>query len=279
MRTLVFCCLFVALPGLTVSFCPAAGQTPRIEPLPAPRYTITLGARDACVTPQTHLRARADGGAIDVQSRPSGTLEAVLTGTPAADSYMGCTSTATQTFRLVQEFDVSCSDPNERNVSFTLSSTLCGYVRSMRKAAAGVQLASVSVIPGTETVAPLVLSHPPLGVSGTQGRLCNQQLPPVHGPPMPLGKFKLVADFVLDTTASGICNAHAVADFSPDTSLPADWVRMRDPFQGASKKAFGFTISLTAGPPSAVSQSASVPSAPVQVRQAALRLKKSSTSR
>ena len=279
MRTFVFCCMFLALSGLIDSLRPAAGQTPRVEPLPSPKYTVTLGARDACVTPQTHVRARADGGVIDVQLRTPSTLEAALTGTPAADSYMGCTSTATQTFRLVQEFDVSCSDPNERNVSFTLGSTLCGYVRSMRKAAAGVQLATASVIPSTETVAPLVLSHPVLGVSGTHGRLCNQQLPPVHGPPMPLGKFTLVADFVLDTSASGICNAHAVADFSPDTSLPADWVRMRDPFQGASKKSFGYTITLTAGPPSAVPPSASAPSAPAQVRQTALLREKSSSSR
>ena len=67
---------------------------------------------------------------------------------------------------------------------------------------------------------------------------------------MPLGRFTLVADFVLDSTASGVCNAHAVADFSPDTTLPADWVRMRDPFQGVSKKSFGFTFSISTDPPS-----------------------------
>ena len=69
---------------------------------------------------------------------------------------------------------------------------------------------------------------------------------------MPVGRFTLVADFVLDTTASGICNAHAVADFSPDTTLPADWVRMRDPFQGVSKRAFGFSFSISAAAPSSV---------------------------
>ena len=67
---------------------------------------------------------------------------------------------------------------------------------------------------------------------------------------MPLGRYTLVADYVLDTTASGICNAHAVADFSPDTTLPAEWVRMRDPFQGVSKRSFGFTFSVAAGAPS-----------------------------
>ena len=95
----------------------------------------------------------------------------------------------------------------------------------------------------------LTLAHPPLAASGTMARLCNQHLPPLEGPPMPVGRFTLVADFVLDTTASGICNAHAVADFSPDTSLPAEWVRMRDPFQGVSKRAFGFSFSMSAAAP------------------------------
>jgi hypothetical protein len=67
---------------------------------------------------------------------------------------------------------------------------------------------------------------------------------------MPVGRYTLVADFALDTTASGVCNAHAVADFSPDTTLPADWVRMRDPFHGVSKKSFGFSFSISAGAPS-----------------------------
>jgi hypothetical protein len=173
-----------------------------------------------------------------------------MTGTPAADSYLGCTSTATQTFDLVQELEVTCSDPSIQTVSLSLDSSLVGYVRSVRNAGAGVSLASVSVTRASRDAAPLELAHPPLLVSGTHGRLCNQQLPTVQGTPMPLGRYTLVANFVLDTTASGICNAHAVADFSPDTTLPAEWVRMRDPFQGVSKRAFGFTFSLSAAAPS-----------------------------
>ena len=38
---------------------------------------------------------------------------------------------------------------------------------------------------------------------------------------------------------------HANADFSPSGSLPADWVRTRDPFQGVDKKDFGFSLTLT----------------------------------
>jgi hypothetical protein len=225
-------------------------QTPRVAALPAPTYTITLGGRDACVTPHTRMRARADGGIIDVQTPAPNTLTVNMTGTPAADSYLGCTSTAMQTFRLVQEFEVACSDPSIQTVSLTLDSSLVGYVRSTRKAVACVRLASASIAPQSWEGSPVALAHPTHCASGTQASLCNQHLPPLQGPPMPLGRFVLVADFVLDTTASGVCNAHAVADFSPDTSLPAEWVRMRDPFQGVSKKAFGYTFSIAAASPS-----------------------------
>ena len=66
---------------------------------------------------------------------------------------------------------------------------------------------------------------------------------------MPVGRYTLTATFVLDTRASGVCDSHAVADFSPDTALPPEWVRTRDPFQGVSKKSFGFTATVTAAPP------------------------------
>ncbi len=250
--TIGLCGLMLVVPGVHA-------QPPRAAPATAAKYTITLGGRDACVTPHTRLRARADGGIVDVQLPTTDRLTVTMTGTPAADSYLGCTSTATQSFHLVQEFEVGCADPSIQMVSLVLDSSLVGYVRSSRKAAACVRLASLSVAPEAWEGDRLTLVHPTHCVSGTEAQLCNQHLPPLNGFPMPLGRFTLIADFVLDTTASGVSNAHAVADFSPDTSLPADWVRMRDPFQGVSKKAFGFTFSIATAPPSTAS-SASGPS-------------------
>ncbi len=242
--------LSIGWSGLIVVIPGSPAEQPRLAPLPAPSYKITLGGRDACVTPLTRNRARADGGSIDVQTSSPNGLTITMTGTAAADSYLGCTSTAEQRFQLVQDFEVACSNPSIHTVSLTFDSSLVGYVRSMRQAGACVRVARASVTPASWHDTPLAVSHPPLCASGTQGRLCNQHLPPVEGPPMPLGRFTLVAEFVLDTTASGICNAHAAADFSPDTTLPAEWVRMRDPFQGVSKRAFGFTLVLSASAPS-----------------------------
>ena len=88
-------------------------------------------------------------------------------------------------------------------------------------------------------------------VTGTDGRLCNQHLPPLQTPPMPLGRYLLTVRFLIGATGSGLCDSHAVADFSPDITQPTDWVRARDPFQGISKKPFGFITTITASAPPA----------------------------
>ena len=96
-------------------------------------FSITLGGRTACVTPSHSGQARADGGAIDVVAA-SGTLSAVLTGTVAANAHLGCTGSACETFHLVQEFEITCSDSNVKIVSLTLDSSLVGFMRSRHKA-------------------------------------------------------------------------------------------------------------------------------------------------
>ena len=103
-----------------------AGET-QPAPIPAPTFSITLGGRTACVTPSHSGQARADGGAIDVVAG-SGTLSATLTGTVAANAHLGCTGSACETFHLVQEFEITCSDPNVKTVSLTLDS----YARRLR---------------------------------------------------------------------------------------------------------------------------------------------------
>ena len=237
----VFVGVLVALLGeLTVQ----AGET-QPAPIPAPTFSITLGGRTACVTPSHSGQARADGGAIDVVAT-SGTLSAVLTGTAAANAHLGCTGSACETFHLVQEFEITCSDPAVKTVSLTLDSSLVGYVRSRHKAGAQMKLATAVVAPVNWDDSPLSVGHPIQVVSGTQAQLCNQHLVPLTVPSMPVGRYVLKAEFIIDAVAGGLCDGHAVADFSPTTGLPADWVRTRDPFQGVNKKNFGFSLILTA---------------------------------
>src|SRR5262249_17909922 len=62
---------------------------------------------------------------------------------------------------------------------------------------------------------------------------------------VPLGKYVLSVHMVIEAQAGGLRDAHAAADFSPSSDLPADFVRLRDSFQHEDKKNFGFTIMLT----------------------------------
>ena len=65
---------------------------------------------------------------------------------------------------------------------------------------------------------------------------------------VPLGKYVFTAEFVIEAEASGLCDAHSAADFSSTSALSSDFVRMRDPFQNADKKNFGFNVVMTATP-------------------------------
>jgi hypothetical protein len=176
-------------------------------------------------------------------------LTALLSGATAASAYLGCRSTANETFELTQEFEISSNDPSIRTVALTLESTLLGYLRSKHKSGARVKLATASVVPLGCDCAPMIATHPAQAVSGGQGQLCNLHLPTVRAEIMPLGRYVLKARFEIEADAAGLLDAHAAADFSPDAALPAPFVRQRDPFQGASKKGFGLTFVLTASAP------------------------------
>jgi hypothetical protein len=238
--------LSVAVLGAWSTFAPAEDPValPAIS-LSPPVYSITLGGRSACVTPSHRGQARAEGGQIEVTSPTSNALAAVLSGSVAANAYLGCPGSASERFLLVQEFEVICSDKNVKTATMSLDSVLAGFARSKHRAEAGTRLTTARVCPVGSAEPVMVITHPTLAVMGTDGRHCNQHLPTleVHG--LPLGRYALTAEFVLEAGAAGIADAHANADFSSSSSLPSDWVRSRDPFQGVDKKNFGFSLILT----------------------------------
>ncbi len=243
--------LGLAIAGSVDAQTPSAPALPpgRSAPAAPPTYTITLRARHACVTPHAHKLARAEGGYIDVTSPAPNTLTTTMTGTSAANSYLCCTGSAVEKFQLVQDLEITCSDPAQQLVSLTLDTSLVGFVRSKGRASACVRRADICVTPVDVPAGQLSVAYPPLCVEGTAGQLCNQHLPPLEVPALPVGRYTLTATFILETEAAGVCDSHAVADFSPSTALPPEWVRTRDPFQGVDKKPFGFSATLTAAPP------------------------------
>ena len=213
-----------------------------------PTCTITLGPRTACMTPLRTRQGRADGGLSDVRLTSSNVLEATLTGTTAANAFLGCESAASETFHVEQDFEVAGPGVGVHEVAMTMESALVGLVRSKSHAAASARLASAKICPVGSPSSPLVMAHPAFEVAGTAGRLCNQRLAPIKVPAMPDGRYVLIADFVITANAAGLVDDHSAADFSPSTVLPGDWVRSRDPFQGVDKKDFGFKVTLTVDP-------------------------------
>jgi hypothetical protein len=238
----------VIMAVIGASLDPVTAQDPL--PLPAaprPRgvYELKLGGRSACVTPRHRGQSRAEGGQIDVTSPSPNTLAAVLSGSVAANAYLGCPGSVAEQFQLVQDIEITCSDKNVKTAKLSLDSVLSGFVRSKHRAQTGVRLATARVCPADSPEPVMVINHPELATKGTDGRHCNQHLPTLEMSGLPLGRYTLTAEFVLEAEAYGIADAHANADFSPSGSLPSDWVRSRDPFQGVDKKDFGFSLTLT----------------------------------
>jgi hypothetical protein len=172
-------------------------------------------------------------------------MTAVLSGSVAANAYLCCPGSAAAQFELIQEFEITCSDKNVKLAKLSLDSVLAGFVRSKHRAETGARLATARVCPLGSTEPVMEITHPTLAVQRTDGRYCNEHLPTVEVSGVPLGRYTLTAQFILEATASGIADAHANADFSPSGSLPSDWVRTRDPFQGVDKSEFGFSLTLT----------------------------------
>ena len=112
-------------------------------------------------------QARAEGGEIEITAPRSDTLAAVLSGSVAANAYLGCPGSAAERFELVQEFEIACSDKNVKTAKLTLGSVLAGFVRSKHRAGAGMRLASARVCPLGSTEPVVIITHPPLGVAGS----------------------------------------------------------------------------------------------------------------
>jgi hypothetical protein len=214
---------------------------------------ITLGAESKAIAPYTHADAKVEEGKIEVKAEANA-LKAVLTGGAGASVFLGFVSSAAQSFRLVQEFEVNSSDPSVSSVTLRLESALVGFVRGKHKASACVRTACVSVEPAGGGPA-LALSHPALGVrgphgvcAGPYGVLNKDPLAPVTLTGLPLGRYVLKATFFIEATAWGALDGHSTAVFSPEPKVLDPLEREHDKFKGEEKEGYGFNITVTADP-------------------------------
>jgi hypothetical protein len=217
-----------------------------------PSFEFGLRGEQKCIVPFKHGDAKTEEGKIEV-TPDKNTLTVTMTGGVGANVFLGLHSEAMQTFRLIQEFEVSCSDTSVREMILTLDSKLVGYVRSKHKASACVRLASLTVTPSGSSSPVLSVSHPIPCVGNACGVLdpplgsqSKDPLPAVRSQPLPMGTYVIDANFILTAFAEGFLDAHSTAIFSPEPTELDPWEREHDPFAGEKKDGYGFTTVLTA---------------------------------
>ncbi len=192
-------------------------------------------------------------GKVEVTAEDN-SLKVVLTGGAGANVFLGVESSAMQSFQVVQEFEITCSDAKIDKVVLTLESSLAGFIRSKHKASACVKLASATIAPADCSGPPLSVCYPTYCVCGAtcapMGYKYETPQDPVKAPqPIPLGKYVLQAEFVIEATAGGLLDAHSTAIFVPESETLDAWEREHDPFKGDSHDGYGFTLTLKAETP------------------------------
>jgi hypothetical protein len=228
----------------------AAAEAP--EAPSGPTFTFTLRGEEKTIAPLTAGDAKTEEGKIEV-TKDKNTLTVTMTGGVGANVWLGCHCEAIQSFHLVEEFEVTCSDESVKEMILTLDSKLIGFVRSKHKASACVRLASLTVTPAGSSTPILSVSHPLPCVGGCarycappMGSQSTEPLEAIRSQSLPLGVYLLDAHFVLTATAEGFLDAHSTAIFSPEPTELDPWEREHDPFAGEKKDGYGFTSVLTA---------------------------------
>ncbi|HWE39325.1 MAG TPA: hypothetical protein VG406_22435 [Isosphaeraceae bacterium] len=230
---------------------PANGETAAAQE--GPKATITLGDKTDTITPGKIHDGLDEGGKITVEvSKEGDKLTALLSGVAAAHTFVGAHSVSVQSFKLVQEFDVTSTDTGVTSVVLTLEAALNGYVRSIHKGQGCMKLACASLAPvGGSPLATVAFA--PRCVCGDDQCLYKREEKPAPTPPLPLGRYVLTATFYLEASAEGLLNGRGIANFSAD-GLPDPWKLSKDPFKDTDAKDFGFALTVTATVPGATGQ-------------------------
>ena len=227
---------------------PSAPST-EAEAAPGPfKYEFLLGGKSEGIAPGISGSAVADKGGVEVTPGENA-LRVVLTGGVGANLYFGQTSTATQTIQLVQEFEITSSDPSVKEVVLTLESSLKGIIRSAHRANASVRLASATITPVGSSEAQLSISHPAYSVNGDQAYAYTEPLEPVKSSALPLGRYVIQANFTMTAEAGGLQKSHSTAIFAPTSDEIDPLAQSRDQFKEMSHRGFGFMLTLKADAP------------------------------
>ena len=212
---------------------------------PSPPASIVLGSRHAHVTPNRCGFTHTGGGNTDVSQPTPDVVVITMTAVAVAGAHPCKDSAATMSFEVTQLFEISFDNPKLKRAKLVLEGRVVGLLRSHAKGGG-----TAAEGPGCATVfrdgTPLVtLCVPEHAVGCGENLSINDHEGPVEIPISP-GKYLLSQTFVITSAHPGTllpCKA-ASAEFAPDPALDPLWISYWEPFHGATKKDFGFQITM-----------------------------------
>ncbi|MCS6850097.1 MAG: hypothetical protein NZ700_02875 [Gemmataceae bacterium] len=211
----------------------------------APPVSIILKDRNARAVPTRACLNHTGGGNIDVQQPSPDTIVVTMTGTAVAYGGPMGAATAGWNIDLEQCFEISFDDPKVKKAKLTIEGRVVGLLRSSCKGggSAGFSAATASIAVNHSDL--VAINVPGKSVSSGENLSVNDQAGPVSVP-VQAGTYTLNQTFQISTCQPRCilpCKAPS-AEFAPDPALDPLWISNWEPFKGASKKDFGFQVTV-----------------------------------
>jgi hypothetical protein len=240
--------LFVSLIGLTtMAGVLLADEKNKPEP-PPPAATITLLDRHGQVLPHRQGFHHTGGGNIDVAQPTPDALVITMTGVAVAGGHPFKDSSASQDFDVSQCFEVALEKANGKNAKLTLEARVIGLLRSHCKGGGVAEETGGCATIGGDSAEAVALAVPSHAVSGGESLSVNDHIGPITVALAP-GKYTLHQAFrVAASHPRCAVGKAASAEFAPDPALDPLWISYFEPFHGASKKDFGFQVTIKVAP-------------------------------
>ncbi|MBY0523986.1 MAG: hypothetical protein K2R98_11340 [Gemmataceae bacterium] len=200
---------------------------------PAPPASITLYERHGHVTPCKGKCTHTGGGNIDVASPSADTVVVTMTGVAVSESAMD--------FTLDQCFEVTIDNPKVKKIKLSIEGRVIGLLRGEKKGCAEYSDACANISAGPAQI--IALCVPPHKVCSCESLSVNDHDGPKTVPLTP-GKYTLHQTFHIAAYGGCFFSHKASAEFAPDPALDPLWISYHEPFRGASKKDFGFQVTI-----------------------------------
>lgn len=219
---------------VTITVKPAEPATPDVS--------FTLGTRKGVVTPTHKGCSRTGGGNIDVQSPAADTIVVTMTGVAVAAGAPGCDGVATMDFDLSQCFEINFDNADVKAAKLTIEGRVIGLLRSNCKNGSADDSGAATVAVGPAEI--VTLAMPGHSVCGGQSMSVNDHEGPITVP-VKAGTYTLHQVFHVGAhMKAGLLGKAPSAEFAPDPALDPLWISAKEPFHGASKKDFGFQVTI-----------------------------------